>query len=199
MGAGSDKTPRRRDARENRDRIIDAARAVFAERGFDVALDAVAQRAGVGRGTLYRNFPDRYALGAAIFEHNLLAFEALAAAHRTDPDGFALVLRAIVDQQVECHALVPAILTGPAAPDLHALSRRMTRLLAAPMRRAQANGMIRPDLAVTDVLSVLNMISAVVGGEATLRERRTRAVRALELLTDGIAARREKKRAVRKR
>ena len=55
---------RRRDAQDNRDRLIAAAREVFAESGFDVPLDAIARRAGVGRATLYRNFSDRYALGS---------------------------------------------------------------------------------------------------------------------------------------
>ena len=52
----------RADARRNRDKLIAAAKDLFAETGTDVSLDAVARRAGVGPGTLYRHFPTRDAL-----------------------------------------------------------------------------------------------------------------------------------------
>lgn len=180
---------RRRDARENRERIVVAAREVFMSEGFDAPLDRIARRAGIGRATLYRNFPDRHALGSAIFEQNLQALEALAAEQDGRPDAFLTLLSAIVEQQVECHALVPALLTGPSAPDLQALARRITRTLAAPLRRAQAAGAIRPDFAPADILAVLAMVSAVVAGQASVRERRRRAARALELVLHGLYAR----------
>lgn len=189
MSTVPDGPQRRRDARENRERIIAAARAVFASEGFDAPLDAIARQAGVGRATLYRNFPDRFALGAAIFEHNLAALEALAREHRGRPDAFMTLLSAIVEQQIEGHALVPALLTGPSAPDLHALARRVTRLLAAPLRQAREAGAVRRDLTPADVLAVLAMVSAVVVGKASIPERRRRAMRALDLLIDGLAPR----------
>src|SRR5437868_128914 len=57
----------RKDAQRNRERLVEAARAVFAERGLDVALDEVARRAGVSIGTLYNRFPTRADLVAAVF------------------------------------------------------------------------------------------------------------------------------------
>lgn len=181
--------PRRRDAEENRARIVAAAREVFATAGFDAPLDAIARRAGVGRATLYRNFPDRYALGAAIFDHNLAALEALAREHRGRPDAFMTLLSAIVDQQIEAHALVPALIHGRGAPDLQALARRVTRLLAAPLRRARAAGIVRGDLTLGDVLAALAMVSAAVAGDAAVGSRRRRATRALDLLTYGLVPR----------
>ncbi len=180
---------RRRDAEENRARIIAAAREVFAAAGFDAPLDAIARRAGVGRATLYRNFPDRFALGAAIFEDNLAALEALAREHRGRPDAFMTLLSSIVEQQIEGHALVPALLTGPSAPDMQALARRVTRLLAGPLRHARTAGMIRRDLASADVLAALAMLSAVIAGDASVHSRRRRAMRALDLLVHGLAPR----------
>lgn len=182
---------RRRDAEENRARLVDAAREVFASNGFDAPLDAIARRAGVGRATLYRNFPDRHALGAAIFEENLAALEALAREHRGQSGAFVALLSACVDQQIEAHALVPALLIGPSAPDLQALVRRVLRLLAGPLRRARAAGEVRPDLKSADVLAVLAMISGVVAGDSSVRSRRQRAMRALELVIHGLAARRQ--------
>ena len=56
----------RRDARANRDRILEAARASFATDGVDVPVEAIAQRAGVGMGTLYRRFPTKQDLVEAV-------------------------------------------------------------------------------------------------------------------------------------
>lgn len=187
--APEEPTVRRRDAEENRARIITAAREVFASDGFDVPLDIIARRAGVGRATLYRNFADRFALGAAIFDHNLAALEALAREHRDQPDAFTILLSAMVEHQIKAHALVPALLHGPSAPDLQVLVRRVTRLLARPLRQARAAQRVRADLTITDVLDALAMVSAVVTGNTSVRSRRVRAVRALELLLHGIVPR----------
>jgi AcrR family transcriptional regulator len=185
----ADAAPRRRDAQENRRRILMAAREVFSEDGFDAPLDAIARRAGVGRATLYRNFADRYALGSAIFEHNLESLEALARAERGRPGAFRVLLTALVEQQIACHALVPALLSGPSAPDLQALALRVTKLLQTPLKRAQDDGEIRVDLTAIDVLGVLAMLSAVMIGAVTAEERRARTGRALELLFSGLLAR----------
>lgn len=190
MARSTEEAPvRRRDAEENRARIVAAAREAFAKDGFDAPLDAIARRAGVGRATLYRNFPDRYALGAAIFEDNLASLEALARAHRDRPDAFTTLLRAMVEQQTEIHALVPALLEAPSAPDSQALVRRVTRLISIPLRRARAAGLVRADLSLADVIDALAMISAVVTGSTSARARRRRAARALELLMHGFVPR----------
>ena len=165
---------------------------MFARAGFEAPLDAIARRAGVGRATLYRNFPDRFALGAAIFESNMVTLEALAQAQRGRPDGLLRLLTAIVEQQVEGHALVPALLDDGEGRDLQALARRMTGLLAGPLRCARAAGRVRGDLKPIDVLSALAMTSAVVVGEASVQVRRRRALRGLELLLHGLIPRPEK-------
>ena len=68
----------RADARRNRDRLIAAARDLFAEAGADVSLDAVARRAGVGAGTLYRHFPTRDALVEAAYRSEVAELSAAA-------------------------------------------------------------------------------------------------------------------------
>ena len=189
MARSKNEPSRRRDAEENRTRIVSAAREVFAASGFDAPLDAIARRAGVGRATLYRNFPDRYALGAAIFEHNLAALEDLAREHRDRPDAFLTILHAMVEHQTAAHALVPGLLLSPRAPDLRALLRRVTRLLNAPLRNARNAGFVRADLTLGDVIDTLAMISTIVTGRSSARLRQRRASRALELLLHGIAGR----------
>jgi len=66
-------------AAANRAALLAAAREVFAESGLRAPLNAVARRAGVGQGSLYRHFPDRVALAMAVFEENVDELEALAA------------------------------------------------------------------------------------------------------------------------
>ena len=66
----------RRDARDNRAAILDAARELFADSA-DVAMCQVAKRAGVGQGTLYRHFPNRGALAAEILDEYIVRFEEL--------------------------------------------------------------------------------------------------------------------------
>jgi AcrR family transcriptional regulator len=79
--------PLRRDARQNRDRILVAARAAFAERGVDASVEEIAVRAGVGIGTLYRRFPTKDELIGAVFGEHLeqIASAAEAALERDDP------------------------------------------------------------------------------------------------------------------
>jgi AcrR family transcriptional regulator len=181
--------PLRRDAADNRARIVAAAREVFATSGFDVPLSAIATRSGVGRATLYRNFPDRFALAAAIFEDNLVALEARAREQGSRPDAFMSLLSAMVEQQVQAHAMFPALMAGPSTPNLEDLVRRTKKLLRGPLRTAAEAGLVRRDLTVADVIAVLAMVTAVVVGETSVASRRQRAKRALELLTHGLVPR----------
>lgn len=184
----TDPPPQRKDAARNRERILEAARSLFAREGFDVPFDAIAQTAGVGRATLYRNFADKFALGAAIFDDNLRALEAFARRREPEPT-FEALIDAVIEQQVQCHALVPALLSAPGATDMDTLAERMTHLLEGPLRAARARGEVREDLRTMDVLGVLAMISAVMIPTATERVRRARAKRALELVLDGVRPR----------
>src|SRR3954451_8548625 len=80
--------PLRKDAERNRQRILDAARELFAERGLQATLDDVAHRAGVGVGTVYRRFPDKEQLIDALFESRLDQMAALAEDGLTDADSW---------------------------------------------------------------------------------------------------------------
>ncbi|NTS63538.1 helix-turn-helix transcriptional regulator [Sphingomonas sp. HHU CXW] len=72
----------RKDAKLRREALIAAAAELFLERGFTVALEEIAARAGVGRGTLYRNFADRETLAIAVFEQSLASIEEIVARER---------------------------------------------------------------------------------------------------------------------
>src|SRR3954467_14909498 len=92
----------RADAARNRAAIVEAARAVFAEQGLDAPLDEIAKRAGTGNATLYRRFPARSDLVAAVFAERMAAHvEAVEAALNDDDpwNGFACYIRAVVAMQ----------------------------------------------------------------------------------------------------
>src|ERR1700742_4682181 len=79
----------RADAARNRARVLDAARAAFAEGGIEVGVEEIARRAGVGKGTLYRRFPTKEALVRAIFDDILEEIEQISARAADLPDAEA--------------------------------------------------------------------------------------------------------------
>src|SRR3954470_4211003 len=81
--------PLRADARRNRESVLDAAGDLFARHGDAVQMDEIAERAGLGVGTLYRHFADKRALVAAIIGRRFEAMTALARTAEQDPDPWA--------------------------------------------------------------------------------------------------------------
>jgi AcrR family transcriptional regulator len=148
--------PLRADARRNRERVLTAAREVFAEQGRDAQMDDVARRAMVGVGTVYRHFPTKEALIDAIASE---AFERLLAAAqeqlaRTDDpwDAFVKSLWAGAEIMAGDRAVsqIMSETTMPIAIDLET-QRRMTETLTTLMERAQAAGALRADVIFDDI------------------------------------------------
>src|SRR5215218_4679692 len=109
--------PRRADALRNRERVIAAAAAVFAEKGLDAGVPEIAARAGVGKATVYRSFPSKEHLVAAVACERLSWMtELVTAALLADDAGAAFegVLQAIAEQQA-CDSAV----AGSLAADIH--------------------------------------------------------------------------------
>jgi AcrR family transcriptional regulator len=178
----------RKDAQRNREAILAAARELFAERG-GVPMYEVARRASVGQATLYRNFPDRRNLVAALLEEHLQRVEQLAAEHAGDPDAFFVLLRAIVETMASSHAL--GELAREDACLGTALERRRQRiaeLIKQPLRAAKAAGTLRRDLTVDDVFLVVSMIKGAVARADGPAAQAAAASRALALVQDGLAA-----------
>jgi len=172
----------RSDAALRRDQILDAADAVFSERGITAPLDLVVTRAGVGRATLYRNFPDRAALVEALFERAIGSLEAAAAGH----DLFALVER-VAGALVEAPALADYWRAlEPGHPAAKAARERMARLFRAPLAAALKSRTCRADLRPADLVLVCGMLGAALRG-ATAANRRSLVRRALDLVGAGLA------------
>ncbi|ASO18085.1 AcrR family transcriptional regulator [Actinoalloteichus hoggarensis] len=161
--------PLRADARRNRERLILAARELFAEQGVHAPLDAVATRAGVGPGTLYRHFPTRQALVEEVFRDRIESLSALAGELLDAPSpGTALrtwLSRVLADAGVVESMAATAPITfrdDESGRELscHELLRRSG---AALLARAQEAGEIRPDLTVAELIRLVAGVLAAAG------------------------------------
>jgi AcrR family transcriptional regulator len=158
--------PLRVDAERNRRRIIEAAGAAFAERGLAVPLEEIADRAGVGIGTLYRRFPTREELVAAVFEAGLTAYAEAAekALEASDPwSGFCELIEWICTKQATDRGFTDVLtMTLPLCTGADAALVRGSRALAALVRRAQEQGALRVDLVPEDILLLIIANAGVV-------------------------------------
>jgi AcrR family transcriptional regulator len=151
----------RRDAERNRRQLVETATIVFAERGLEAPLDEIARRAKVGNATLYRRFPSRGHLVAAVFagtlEEVVAATDRALAVSAQDPwAAFAEHLTFLCEVQARSRAfadLLTAMVSG--VPELELLRDRAFRGLTALIDRARTAGVLRPDFQHEDVVPVL--------------------------------------------
>src|SRR5205809_1802372 len=158
--------PLRRDAERNRQRILDAARELFTERGLAVTLNDIAHHAGVGVGTVYRRFPDRVQLIEALFEQRLEQIRELAEAALADPDPWQAFIR-FHEQGLELQAadrgLRELLLGAPGAPErLTKLTDQLRPLLAEAVERARAGRELRAVFEAEDLGDTDLVLSAVI-------------------------------------
>ena len=184
--AATAQPPLRKDAARSRAAILTAARELFSA-GRDVPMYEIGRRAGVGQATLYRHFPDRAAIVAAISREHVERIEAIAAEQAENGRAILIVLDAAADMLVQIHDLV-GILREDAtlAPVLDELRQRMLAVLGATLERCRASELLRDDLRADDLLLVLNMINGALTGIATTAERTTAATRALDFALNGL-------------
>ena len=155
----ADEKPLRADAERNRRRVLDAAATLFGERGLDVGVGEIAQRARVGRGTLFRNFPSKEHLIAAVVVERMN--EAIARGRSlidAEDPGPALFeyLEDIVGRQQADRALFEAVEdTFLANPDIRAAHAEVVGVLDSLLTRAQEVGAVRVDIGAVDVLMLL--------------------------------------------
>ncbi|QBI53674.1 TetR/AcrR family transcriptional regulator [Streptomonospora litoralis] len=156
----------RTDARRNRDELLRAARALFIERGTDVALEAVAQRAGVSIATLYRNFPDRTALVRAVVLDGIGSMrEAARRARDGIADDPAGAWHTFVETAAALRAGVLMPMLQPILPDLATdpeLSRARTEVVEAVgdlVAAAQRHGQVRSDVAADEIMLLIMAIA----------------------------------------
>ena len=170
--------PVRSDARDNRARILEAARTVFGEEGLGAPMREVARRAGVGPATLYRHFPAKRDLLAETFAEQRRACRTAVRDALADPDpwhGFRTVIERICELHAHSAGFADAFMTAfPEAMDFTADRERTLRAVAELARRARETGRLRPDFVVDDLVLVL---MAHRGLQDTPREARVAASR----------------------
>jgi AcrR family transcriptional regulator len=197
--AGGEKAPGegrkpRADAQRNRDGLLEAAKAAFAEVGPEASLDEIARRASVGIGTLYRHFPTRDAIVEAVYRREVQQL-ADAAPRLVDalPPAEALRawMRVFIDYIAAKKVIAPALksLVGGGSALYADSSARINGAIALLVERARASGDIRPDADSADLLRALigfAYVNSAPDWEAS-------ALRLIDLLIDGLRSQRSEK------
>ena len=176
----------RADAMRNRDLLLEAAKASFAETGAGVSLDEIARRAGVGIGTLYRHFPTRDAIVEAVYRREVeqLADAAIVSPGHCRRARLHAWMRLFVDYITTKRVIAPALKAMvDGAPELYAASRaRITDAIGRMVERARAAGEIRADADPADLLRALagfTHFNAGADWEASAR-------RLIDIMMDGL-------------
>ena len=156
----------RADARRNRKRILAAARAQFAKHGLDVHMEQIARAAGVGVGTVYRNFPAKEDLLQALADERFAWFAEKARAALDDPDpwnGFCELMRESARVTAEDRSLSEAMDQLPNLCTAAAGKVRLLELNHELIERAQAAGAMRTDFTANDVPSLMRGLARATG------------------------------------
>lgn len=151
----------RKDAERNRQRVLEAADAMFRERGVEVSVGEIADAAGVGRGTLFRNFKSKDDLIAAVFVERL--GEVLNYGRELlvdDPDDAEVTftfVAGLVQRQEENRALIQAATDDmfTSVTGLQQAHTALLELIGALMARGKRSGAIRPEATPTDLMMLI--------------------------------------------
>jgi AcrR family transcriptional regulator len=180
----------RRDAQTRRKALIQAAAECFFRSGYLVPMEEIAERAGVGRGTLYRNFRDRMALAIAIFDREVSRMEeqldtslplekAMTALVMDGAQGSALYSRLAADMPFDAE--------HRAAFDK--LGERYVRLVQPVVEKAHGEGVLRPDIGARELLLVLRMLTGLLKPHLSPVEAQALVAKAMPLLMTGLRPR----------
>ncbi|MFY1615169.1 TetR/AcrR family transcriptional regulator [Micromonospora sp. WMMD736] len=168
----------RSDARDNRQRILEAARTMFATAGMDVPMREIARRAGVGPATLYRRFPTKEALATEAFAEQMDACQDIVDEGLANPDpwhGLCLVIEKLCELHARDRGYTTAFITAfPRAVDLAAKREVALASLADLTLRAKNSGYLRADFVLDDLILIL---TANGGLHATSTDARVAASR----------------------
>src|SRR4029077_11349485 len=182
--------PLRADARRNRERILQSARAAFAESGADAQIDDVARHAGVGVGTVYRHFPTKQALLTELVRQTFRLFTEWArAALAAGGEPLALIeglMRRIAETAAGDAGVQYALAStaGQARKAAAAEQGELIAVIAELTGRARRAGTIRPGIEATDIAMLICGVVSVMGPRPGFHWRRH-----LDLVIDTLRAR----------
>jgi AcrR family transcriptional regulator len=179
----------RADAQENRKRLIEAAVELVLEVGGEPSRDAVAQRAGVGIGTLYRHFPDQQSLLHAavrhVLEKSIQAGESLVELVPDGVDALRQYMHVALDNGIGVVNIVHPLLEKRDWSDLRP---RAAKLMKALVGRAAKSGELRADLSERDIVFALTRFARPLAMGLPASEERSIAHRHLDFYIDGLCA-----------
>ena len=180
-------SPKRSDARRNRGAILRAAGEALTTGTTPPPLPEIARRAGVAQATVYRHFSDRGTLAVAVMRERLEALSGLVDEVAGDPAAFRELLRTVLTSQAEMRPLVSLLCELPPR-ERRRHAARLVAALRVPLRRAQAAGLVRPDLEPGDLTLLFGMLeSAVATAERRDPAGRDAAVaRVVATIVDGV-------------
>src|SRR5882757_409336 len=183
--------PLRADARRNRERILQSARAAFADSGDAVQIDDVARHAGVGVGTVYRHFPTKQALLTELVRQTFRLFTEWArAAREAGGEPFALIeglLRRIAETAAGDAGVQYALASSAAQAarsEAQAEQDELIAVIAELTGRARRAGTIRPGIEATDIAMLICGVVSAMGPRPGFDWRRH-----LDLVIDTLRAR----------
>jgi AcrR family transcriptional regulator len=181
----------RADARRNRKRILAAARERFSEAGLDAHVEDIARSARVGVGTIYRHFPAKEDLLAALADERFAFFAERARVALDDPDpwnGFCDLMRSSAKVATEDRALSEALDQLPWLCAASAEKVGLLDLMATLIERAQASGSMRADFSADDIPSIMRGLARATApqqsGPPAMSWKRY-----LEIILEGLRAR----------
>jgi AcrR family transcriptional regulator len=190
MALADQARPQRADARRNRERVIQAAAVVFAEKGLEAGIPEIAARAGVGKATVYRSFPSKEHLVAAVACERLDWITTVATDALTDADpgaAFERVIMAIAERQSADCAVAGSMAADIRLPELDGARATSHAALEALVDRARASGALRDDATAADLRILFTGVATILR-----RNRETDPVvwrRYGELIVDALRAR----------
>jgi AcrR family transcriptional regulator len=167
MSATTPDRPKRADAVRNRERVVQAAAQALAELGPDVSIDDVAARAGVGRATVYRCFPTKDHLIAAVAIERLARFEQMADLALEEADAgaaFRELLVAIAESNAKDRIMLGALRLATEIPELAAARAATSAALDRLMRSAKKQGSMRRDATPEDVRVLFSGLTHALTG-----------------------------------
>jgi len=188
--AGSRQRKPRADALRNRERVLEAAKAVFSRGGTEAGLEAVARQAGVGIGTLYRHFPTREALFEALYRREVEQLAELARQLAADPQplqGLRRLMQALVEFVATKKGMATALaLAAHKPPELMAFTTsRLHEAIGMLLRPAAAAGEVRGDIGPEDLLRTVVGLSYLQDGPGW----QAQVMRLLDVFMDGLRLR----------
>ncbi|OIQ64430.1 HTH-type transcriptional regulator MtrR [mine drainage metagenome] len=182
----------RSDALKNRERLIEAAKEILGRGGPEASLEAVARRAGVGPGTLYRHFPTREALFQAVYRHDVDDILQLAA-ELDQPGGGVEALRAWMHANVALVATkrgllgaLAVVVTDESKAMYSEVSANITRAMDGLLQRAISEGAVRDDITAADLLQTFYALCYARQPEPGWKEQ---VLRLLDIFIDGLRTR----------